>query len=84
MMGTNDRAAVGYLESSPGVRSSARLLAVLCWALTALCVVGMLAYIAGVILYLHQPPAGEVLLGFAGVITALGGWGAIAMVRRTH
>ncbi len=69
-------ADTGYLEESPGVRSSTRLLAQEFYVLAALTVLSMIGYIAFVLVKLAQQPTGSALYGFAAVITALVGSGA--------
>lgn len=71
------RSAVGFFEETPGVRSSSRLLAMLLWILTA-----GVAVCACIYLLKAKPPDGGVLGAMAGIITALGGWGAVAQVKR--
>ncbi len=78
-----DRAgSCGYLEESPGVRSSSRLLAMLLFSLTALVVLALLGYVVYVLRVMRAQPSGEVLHGFAWVIGALGAWGGVSIGTR--
>lgn len=69
---------VGFLEEAPGIRSSSRLLAFLLYGLTA----GVAATFC--VYTLRANPSGAVAGCFAGVITALGGWGAIVHTKRNQ
>lgn len=69
---------IGFLEESPGVRSSSRLLAFLLFAVTAGVAAVFCVYV------LRPDPSPGVSACFAGVITALGGWGAIVHAKRNQ
>lgn len=69
---------VGFLEESAGVKSSSRLLAFLLYGLTAIVAVAFCVYT------LRGTPSAGVAGCFAGVITALGGWGAIVHTKRNQ
>lgn len=75
------RKVCGFLEESPGVRSSTRLLAFLCFACAALLTLGMLGYIFYCVTHKMQPDANvisSIVLG----LTAFVSQGAVAIFKR--
>jgi hypothetical protein len=74
--------AVGWLEEAPGVKSSTRLFAaILIGAGVAVSLTGC-GYVAFCLGGTHAPDS-SVLMGFAAMITALVGSGAVAIINRT-
>lgn len=68
---------VGFFEEDQGVKSSSRLLAFLLWILTAVVAGATCRYVLTA-----TPPEAGVVGSMAGLVTALGGWGAIVHVKR--
>ena len=72
------REVCGFLEETPGVRSSSRLLAFLLYVLIA----GVSAC-SCVYLFVAKEPSASVLGSMAGIITALSGCGAVIQAGET-